>query len=402
MFLNKNDAVLNPERYLNVKKLTKSEIEAALKKSMLQIDANMEYFGDSFQSAQTFDNVYKKMDNIEWTDGFWSGLLWLAYEFTNDSKYKDLGLKHVESYLHRIENKIEVNHHDMGFLYSLSCVSAYKLTGNEDAKKAALLAADNLMTRYVPGAKFLQAWGNMNADDNYRLIIDTLLNIPLLHWAYEVTGIEKYKTVAINHFNSAIRTVIREDGTTYHTYYFDAKTNQPAFGKTRQGYSDDSCWARGQSWGVYGIPLTLKYVRDLKLLDSETIQIFEKVCYQFLNNLGTDDNIAYWDLIFNDDKTQSRDSSASAIAVCGLLEILKYPKYLDEKTRDLFEHAAHAQLRSLIDKYANLDIKPGHPILYHGVYSWHSGKGVDEGNIWGDYYYVEALMRLWKDLDIYW
>lgn len=398
---NNNKDILLKDYYLNSKFLTKNDIKEAIDKTIKQIDINIDYFENFFPTPQTFSNIYKKIENIEWTNGFWTGMIWLAYEYTKNEKYKKIGQKHVDSYYDRIVKKIEVNHHDMGFLYSLSCVASYKLTGNKKAKKAALLAADNLASRYSEKAKFIQAWGDVNSDDNYRLIIDCLLNIPLLFWASENGGSKEYKQIAINHFNTSLNTVIREDGTTFHTYYFDKKTNKPLYGKTRQGFLDDSCWARGQAWGIYGIPLTLKYIDDLSFLDANTYTKYKKVLNQFLNNLGSDDQIAYWDLVLNNDKTQSRDSSASAIAVCGMLEMVKHQE-IDDKTKQIYRAAINVIMNSLIHKYSNLENNPGSPILFHGVYSWHTNKGVDEGNIWGDYFYLEALIRMFQDWDLYW
>ncbi|VEU58451.1 glycoside hydrolase family 88 protein [Mycoplasmopsis gallinacea] len=400
--VNNNEKILNPE-YLakDASKVDKAFLENAIEKALKQIDLNMEYFGDSFQSPNTFDNIYKKMDNIEWTDGFWTGMVALAYEYSHNPKYLELVKKHIDSYYDRIVNKIEVDHHDMGFLYSLSCVAYYKLTGDLKAKEAAILAARHLASRYIEEAKFIKAWGAMGVKENYRLIIDCLLNIPLLHWAAQ-NGEEEDKKLyemAINHFNTSLHTVIREDGTTFHTFYYDPDTNKPLYGKTRQGYSDDSCWARGQAWGVYGIPLTVKYAKNDPRLDKDTFKIHQKVVNQFLNNQGKD-NVAYWDLIFNNDDTHSRDSSASAIAACGLLEMAKHID--DQATKKLYVDIAKSIVYSLATNYANLETKPGSPVLFHGVYSWHSGKGVDEGNIWGDYYYLEALMRLYKEWDPYW
>ena len=103
---------------------------------MCQIDANMEYFKNKFPSSATKQNKYEIIENIEWTDGFWTGLLWLAYEYTNDDKYKVLAEKNVASFKNRVENNIELDHHDLGFLYSLSCVSGYKIINSLDAKNS--------------------------------------------------------------------------------------------------------------------------------------------------------------------------------------------------------------------------------------------------------------------------
>lgn len=375
--------------------LTREEVTAAMDRVADQVRCNMEYFGTRFPSSATRNQTYGVIDNIEWTDGFWTGLLWLCYEYTGDDAFKNLALKNVDSFLNRVEKRIELDHHDLGFLYSLSCVAGYKLTGSAEGRKAGLLAADKLMERFQEKGGFIQAWGELGARDNYRLIIDCLLNIPLLHWAFLETGKPVYRNAAMRHYEAACNNVIRDDASAYHTFYFDPGTGEPLKGVTRQGYSDDSAWARGQAWGIYGIPLNYRYVKD-----DSAFNLFKGMTNYFLNRLP-EDEVCYWDLIFTDGSNQSRDSSAAAIGVCGIHEMLKYLPEV-ESDKNTYRHAMHCILRSLIERYTAPEIKPGNPVLLHGVYSWHSGKGVDEGNIWGDYYYMEALMRFYKDWNLYW
>ena len=375
--------------------LTREEVRAAMDRVADQVRCNMEYFGTRFPSSATRNQTYGVIDNIEWTDGFWTGLLWLCYEYTGDDAFKNLALKNVDSFLNRVEKRIELDHHDLGFLYSLSCVAGYKLTGSAEGRKAGLLAADKLMERFQEKGGFIQAWGELGARDNYRLIIDCLLNIPLLHWAFLETGKPVYRNAAMRHYEAACNNVIRDDASAYHTFYFDPETGEPLKGVTRQGYSDDSAWARGQAWGIYGIPLNYRYVKD-----DSAFNLFKGMTNYFLNRLP-EDEVCYWDLIFTDGSNQSRDSSAAAIGVCGIHEMLKYLPEV-ESDKNTYRHAMHCILRSLMERYTAPEIKPGNPVLLHGVYSWHSGKGVDEGNIWGDYYYMEALMRFYKDWNLYW
>lgn len=375
--------------------LTREEVTAAMDRVADQVRCNMEYFGTRFPSSATRNQTYGVIDNIEWTDGFWTGLLWLCYEYTGDDAFKNLALKNVDSFLNRVEKRIELDHHDLGFLYSLSCVAGFKLTGSAEGRKAGLLAADKLMERFQEKGGFIQAWGELGARDNYRLIIDCLLNIPLLHWAFLETGNPVYRNAAVRHYEAACNNVIRDDASAYHTFYFDPGTGEPLKGVTRQGYSDDSAWARGQAWGIYGIPLNYRYVKD-----DSAFNLFKGMTNYFLNRLP-EDQVCYWDLIFTDGSNQSRDSSAAAIGVCGIHEMLKYLPEV-ESDKNTYRHAMHCILRSLMERYTAPEIKPGNPVLLHGVYSWHSGKGVDEGNIWGDYYYMEALMRFYKDWNLYW
>lgn len=389
------EQLINSQKFLSNGLISKEKVERAIENALKVIDLNMDYFGEQFPSPNCFEGTYKKIDNIEWTNGFWTGMIWLAYEYTGNGKYKDFAMKNVESFKHRIDNLIEVDHHDLGFLYIPSCLSAYELTGSAEAHEATLLAAKQLSTRFQPKGGFIQAWGKKGADDNYRLIIDALLNIPILYWAGKETNNQTYIDMADSHYKQATSTVIRENGSTFHTYFYDSVTGKPLRGATHQGYSDDSSWARGQAWAVYGIPIHAKYETN----DSD-LKLFEKVTNYFLNRLPKD-NVPYWDLIFNDGDDQSRDSSAGAIAVCGMDEMMKsIPESNQYKL--IYKYAMHSILNSLIDNYSQKNPTPGAPVLEHGVYSWHSGKGVDEGNIWGDYYYLEALIRFYKNWEMYW
>ena len=383
------------EKYLSSPLLTKAEVEKAMDYVAEQTRVNMDYFGKKFPWSATKGLKYPIIENIEWTDGFWTGLLWLCYEYTGNEDFRVRAEENIDSFLHRVENRIELDHHDLGFLYSPSCVAGYKLVGSEKGRRAGILAADKLMERYNERDGFIQAWGAVGAKDNYRLIIDCFMNIPLLYWATRETGDPKYAAAADHHFEKAANYVIRDDASAFHTYYFDAETGAPVRGATRQGYSDDSAWARGQAWGIYGIPLN--YIQNH---NPASINLYEGMTNYFLNRLPADD-VCYWDLIFGDGSEQSRDSSAAAIAVCGMHEMGKYLPEIDPE-KETYKRAAHRILRSLIDHYQGCEVAPGNPILYHGVYSWHSGKGVDEGNIWGDYYYMEALVRFWKDWNLYW
>ena len=389
------EEIAKKDEFLKTKLLTRAEVKNAIDLVIKQIDANMEYFKDKFPSSATKNNEYGIIENIEWTDGFWTGLLWLAYEYTGDEKYRELADKNVASFKNRVEKDIELDHHDLGFLYSLATVSGYKLTGSKDAREASIKAANKLISRYQEKGEFIQAWGELGSKDHYRFIIDCLLNIPLLYWASDEIGDAKYRNIANKHFVTSCNNVIRDDASAFHTFYMDNETGKPLRGVTRQGYSDDSAWARGQAWGVYGIPLNYRYTRN-----ESCFNLYEGMTNYFLNRLPKD-NVCYWDLIFNDGDDHSKDSSAAAIAVCGMHEMNKYLPEVDEN-KEVYKYAMHNILRSLIENYMNPEIEPGKPVLLHGVYSWHSGKGVDEGNIWGDYFFLEALIRFYKDWNLYW
>lgn len=389
------EPIKNPERFL-CKKLDKAYIEQAISKVLKKIDIMMERFGERFPFCASENGKYEVIENIEWTTGFWTGMLHLAYEYTGNEKYRALADKHVLSFKERIERKgKDVQHHDLGFLYTLSCIAAYKVYGNETAKKAALEAADFLCTRYLKTAGIIQAWGDLNDPEQQgRMIIDCNLNLPLLYWASETTGNGEYKKIAYTHVKNAQKYIIREDASTFHTFYMDVETGKPKFGKTHQGKSDDSCWARGQAWGVYGFMLSYAYTKDVSLL--ETVQ---KLTAYFLNRLP-DDLIPYWDLSIANGSDEPRDSSSAAIVVCGLLELLKYLPLTDEK-RGFYENVVYAMVKNMNELYVSTDSTED-GVLAHSTYALPQGKGIDEFCSWGDYYYFEALMRMYKTWQPYW
>lgn len=390
-----DEGILAPGRYDDAPRLTKKRCEGALSFILGQIDRNLETFIGTFPSEASTGNVYRQVGNTEWTPAFWTGMLWLAYETTGNEKYRQAAEKQLPSYKQRIEERRYTNTHDLGFLYTLSCVSAYKLTGNEEAKQIALDAAELLYIRYLDQAGIIQAWGNLDDPrQRGRMIIDCLMNLPLLYWASEESGDRKFYDAAHSHVRMSAKYLIREDASSYHTYYMDAETGDPKYGKTAQGYSDDSCWSRGQAWGIYGFPLSYRYTGEMELLDLTT-----KIANYYLNRLP-EDFVCYWDLIFTEGP-EERDSSAAAIAVCGLLEAAAHLP-LTEPLKRKYENAALKILESLIENYMTTDVPESNGILLHAVYSKPGNNGVDECCIWGDYYMHEALVRVTRDWKPYW
>ena len=168
--------------------MTDAEARQALADACKQVETNLPLYTYQCQNHSSVGNIYPGCANNQWTCGFWPGEIWLAYEATGEEKFKTAALIQVDSFADRIARKVEVDHHDMGFLYSPTCVAAWKLVGSEKGKNAAIAAADQLLTRYQPSGRFLQAWGTMDDPGNYRYIIDCMLNVPLLYWAAQVTG----------------------------------------------------------------------------------------------------------------------------------------------------------------------------------------------------------------------
>lgn len=387
------------EHLLTYETISSQQVLEYLDRACALVEANLPDFTYHFPDSNSTGNMYPASDNREWTTGFWTGQIWLAYERTGSASLMRAGDIQVQSFLERIEKRVDVDNHDMGFLYTPSCVASYKLTGNEMAKKAALLAADNLMDRFQEKGRFFQAWGQLGAEDNYRLIIDCLLNMPLLFWASQAAGDKRYAEKASAHIRTAMDRVIRPDHSTYHTYFFDPDTGRPLKGVTHQGNRDGSAWSRGQAWGIYGSALSYRAIKDRAYLD-----IFRKVTDYFLLHLPAD-LIPYWDFDFGDGSSEPRDSSAAAIAACGMLEMARY---LDEEEASYYKGMAERLVLSLCRNCAVQSREESNGLLLHGTYARASAgnpcadRGVDECNTWGDYFFLEALMRLSKDWEPYW
>lgn len=375
--------------------LTKAYCEQAIQFVLQKVDANLSTFIDRFPAPASQNNVYPAVENTDWTAAFWPGMLWLAYEITGDAKYRQLAEHHIKSFQKRLDDGIHIHTHDLGFLYTLSGVAPYKLTGNEAAKKMALQAADLLMRRYFDKAGIIQAWGNLD-DPNQRgrMIVDCLMNLPLLYWATEMTGDRKYYDAGLSHARQSAAYLVRDDASTFHTFYMDVETGAPKYGKTAQGYSDTSCWARGQAWAMYGLPLSYTYTNEWNFIETA-----QKLTHYFLNRLP-EDLVCYWDLYFTSG-SEERDSSGAAIAACGLLELSKHLPLTDSRKR-LYENAAMQIIHSLAENYTTVNHPHSNGILLHAVYGKPQKHGIDECCIWGDYYYFEALVRLMKDWKLYW
>lgn len=373
---------------------TRDAVAAALR----TVDTNIVSFRDRYPADTTDGGRYPLRPatpelpegaNRGWTTSFWPGQLWLAHELTGEERYLDAAQAHVASFADRIAHAIDVDTHDLGFLYTLSCVSAWRRVGDDHARAAALAAADALMRRFLEPAGIIQAWGDLaDPAQRGRTIIDSLMNMPLLRWASAETGDGRYAEAADRHTAQLREHILRPDDTTFHTFYWDAETGEPLRGATEQGLSDGSCWARGQAWGIFGFALAYRETGDAAYLTAS-----RRCADYFLAHLPAD-HVAYWDLVLTDGSGAERDSSAAAIAACGLDELARVMPDDPDASAARYREVGLSILGSLASHYTpSLDAGAGAPLLLHGVYDMPKSVGVDEGNLWGDYYYLEALTR---------
>lgn len=367
-------------------------IEDAVQKTRF----NITRFGELFPHVSTEGKDYMLNANDEWTDGFWSGLLWLCYEVTNDSEFRLAARRTVESFRDRLKKNIALEHHDIGFLYSLSSKAQWMVEENGSAMILTIHAAEKLMERWREQGSYIQAWGPIgDSEQGGRIIIDCLMNLPLLYWASEQTGDPKFRETAILHAEKSRRYLVRGDDSSYHTFHFNQETGEPIGGSTHQGYTNGSTWTRGQAWGIYGFALSYRYTKNPLFLETS-----KRLAKYFIKHLPAD-SVAYWD--FNAEVTDStyRDSSASAIAACGMLELLEHLDPSDVEA-EFFNEAVTRSMESLVLNYSTMGEPEAQGLLKHGSYHVRGNSSPDDYMIWGDYYYLEALLRMEKGLKGYW
>lgn len=331
------------------------------------------------------DLTYERCGPKDWVDGFWSGQLWLAYADTDDSVFLDAARAQMPYFYERLDRP-ESHDHDLGFLYSLSLVAAYKLTGDEAARAGALRAADSLAGRYNAKGRFIRAWNEWpnRASNEGRIIIDCLENLALLNWATEQTGAARYRDIAIAHAHTNTDHIVRADGSSYHTFHFDPATGDPLRGETVQGFADESCWSRGQSWAIHGYAVTYGYTGEARFLQTAI-----KLADYALARLP-DDHVPVWDYLLPDDQPPYRDTSAGAIMAAGLFALADH--LTETAQAEHYRSAARAILDGLIAGYTTFDQPAAEGLLREGAAFVNAGYA---NNMlpYGDYFFVEALQR---------
>ncbi len=331
------------------------------------------------------DGKWHCVDNGGWVGGHWTGLLWLAYAQTSDPALECAAREWTQRLAPRQNDSTT---HDLGFLFELSQVLGWTLTGDASFKPPAIQAARTLAQRFNAKGKFIQAWGPVDGTKSQRgrAIIDTAMNLNLLFWASRVTGEGKYADVATAHARTALQRHVRADWSTCHVTDFDPDSGEFFRQDTVQGLSATSCWARGQAWAVYGYASCYRETSQTLFLDAA--RHLAQYCWRRLPA----DRVPYWDydspLIPND----VRDSSAAAILAAGMLKLAALEP--DAPQADSWRAQAIAILESLWSHYSSRGTSEP-CILLHGTRSKPEGS-MDHGLIYGDYYFVEALTRLTK------
>lgn len=370
--------------------------EEALKFIIDKTDRNSESIKDNFPHASK--NKKYNLENPQWwTAGFWPGVLWKVYSSTENNKLKNLA-NSCETKMDTLLMDSEKLDHDMGFMWTLSSIANYKLTGNEESRRRALCAANFLAGRFNILGNYIRAWNHwIGREDNSGVaIIDCVMNLPLLYWASEESNDPRFKHIAMKHADMVLEHFIREDGSVQHMVVFDSETGEVKEKLGGQGFAANSGWARGCAWAIYGLSLSYMYTKEERYLNAA-----KKSAHYFISNLP-EDKCPVWDFRVPEDneiKYSYRDSSAASIAACGLLLI---GELVHETESKLYLKEGENILKSLYENYSSKN-----DLEEEGLITCATGHFPEQTNlevpiIYGDYYFVEGILKLTGDKTIFW
>lgn len=329
-------------------------------------------------------------DSRWWCSGFFSGVLWYLYEYSNDGE-----LRHdAEMYMERVEKEQHntVNH-DVGFMLYCSYGNAFRLTGNKSYADILMTTSRSLSTRFNPRIGLIRSWSFNKNKWQFPVIIDNMMNLELLMWAFHYSGDSTFYHVADSHAQKTILNHYRPDNSCFHVVSYDTTRLEPHIRQTHQGASDSSIWARGQAWGLYGYTMMYRETGKKEYLEQAV-----KIAELMINHPNMPaDKIPYWDYLAPGIPNEERDASAAAIMASALLELSNYV----ESQRERYFLLAEQQLKTLAsDQYLAQPGTNGNFILKHSVGSKPHHSEVDVPLTYADYYFVEALIRYKKILNL--
>ncbi|MFR9603440.1 MAG: glycoside hydrolase family 88 protein [Rikenellaceae bacterium] len=361
--------------------------DAMLKISVEKVRATCMNYTDYDQFPRNIEDGQKlwSTTNVKsWTSGFYPGVLWYAYEYSGDETIKAQAEKFTAPLSEIAYSPAE--DHDIGFMVNDSYGLGYRLTGNPEYKEVVLAASETLVTLFDEKVGTIHSWP-FNKQYPHNTIIDNMMNLEMLFWAAKNGGDKRLEDIAVRHAEVTQQYIIRPDSATYHVGCFDKESGEFLFGKTHQGYADESMWARGQAWGIYGFAVCYREVgREDFLLTSM------RLANRFMERLP-EDGVPYWDYDAPNIPNEAKDASASAIAASGMLELSLLVK--DEALSKKYYDSAVELLKAIsTDEYISGETNDA--ILLHSTGHHPKNSEIDVPIIYADYYYLEALLKLKK------
>lgn len=351
----------------------------------LQI-AKIEESGEILNPKSFIDGKMKYINPQEWTSGFFPGSLWYLYELTGDEKWKTRAAKFTET-LDTVQYL--TNHHDVGFMIGCSYGNGFRLLQNELYKQVIIQAAKSLSTRFRPVAGIIQSWdvtSGWQAERGWEcpVIIDNMMNLELLFEATKFSGDSTFWKIATTHADNTIKNHFRPDFSTYHVIDYSLTDGSVRNKNTAQGFADESTWARGQAWAIYGFTVCYRETRNPKYLE----QAEKAFGFVAKNPNFPADGVPYWDYNAPNIPDEKRDASAAAIMASALYELCNYSKTDDYKAwaDKMMQTLSGAEYRAALGENGDF-------ILKHSVGSIPHNSEVDVPLNYADYYFLEALKR---------
>ncbi len=319
----------------------------------------------------------------DWTSGFFPGELWMMYEYTGNNFWR----KEAQRYTEALEKeKLNGRTHDMGFKMLCSYGNGYRLTQDMRYKDILIQAAKTLSTRFRPKAGIIRSWDHNKQKWQCPVIIDNMMNLELLFWATKTTGDSTYYKIAVSHAMTTMKNHFRPDFSSYHVVDYDTLTGKVIKKNTHQGYADESAWARGQAWALYGYTMCYRETGKKEFLE-QAVNV-EK--YIFGNKNMPDDLIPYWDFDVPNIEKEPRDVSAATVMASALYELSRYVK--GYKSRQ-YKDRADTIIRNLTGHYRATPGKDCGFLLLHSTGTKPTDTEVDVPIVYADYYFLEALLR---------
>lgn len=336
-------------------------------------------------SPRTLENgELKLVPSRDWTSGFFPGVLWFLYEYTNENEWKQQAINYT---LPLEKEKMNGGTHDMGFKIYCSFGSGYRLTQDPHYRDVIIQSAKTLSTRFNPKVGCIRSWDHNTDKWGFPVIIDNMMNLELLFEATKLTGDSSFHKIAVSHANTTLKNHFRPDNSSYHVIDYDTATGAVLKKNTHQGYAHESAWSRGQAWGLYGYTLCYRYTGDVRYL-----QQAERIAAYMLHHPNMpDDLVPYWDYNAPNIPHEERDASAAAVLASGLYEL----STMSTQGKDYLEKADRI-MESLTKNYrAKIGEDKGF-LLLHSTGSKPANSEVDVPLSYADYYYIEALLRAGK------
>jgi len=321
-----------------------------------------------------------------WTNGFWGRILWQMYHATGNEIYAR-NAKKTEERLDEALSFFNDLDHDVGFLWLPTAMADYRLTQDKKSLSRILHAASILAGRFNPQGQFLRAW---NGDKTGWIIVDSLMNISLLYQTSELIHDPRFKYTAMKHADTVLEKIVRQDGSCNHIVILDPDTGDLLETPAGQGYESGSSWSRGQAWALYGFALSYRYTKESRYLDAA-----KKICHYFIACIAQTDFIPFCDFRAPEIPLLY-DTTAGACAACGMLELAEMVP-LNEKS--LYYGTAVKILQAIAEKHCNWNPNTD-SIVSNGCVAYSECK--QESIIYGDYFFIEGILRLLNKAVVIW